>query len=64
MKNIINILACPVTKGRLEYDKEKQFLISHQAKLAFKIIDGVPNMLVEDALPLADFDADVDSPAK
>jgi len=56
MHKLIEILVCPVSKGRLEYDKDKQLLISHQMKLAFKIIDGVPNMLVEDALSLSDIE--------
>jgi len=52
MDNLLEILVCPVTKGRLEFDKDRQLLISQQAKLAFKINDGIPNMLVEHAIPL------------
>ena len=32
-----------MTKTTLEYDREKQELISHAAKLAFPIRDGIPN---------------------
>ena len=46
MNNILEILVCPVTKGHLEYDNQKQLLISRQAKLAFPIIEGVPKMQV------------------
>ena len=56
MNNVIDLLVCPITKGRLEYDKEKQLLISYQAKLAFKITDGIPNMLVDEAIDLADIE--------
>jgi len=31
---LLEILVCPVTKGPLEYDREKQELISRKAKLA------------------------------
>ena len=40
-----DILVCPVTKGRLEYHRDKQELWSRQAKLAYPIKDGIPHML-------------------
>lgn len=46
---LLEILVCPLTKGPLSYDKEKQELVSEQAKLAYPIRDGIPVMLVEDA---------------
>ena len=49
---LLEVLVCPVTRGRLSYDRERQELISAGAKLAFPIRDGVPIMLVEDARPL------------
>ena len=49
---LLEILVCPVTKGPLEYDREKQELISRSAKLAYPIRDGIPIMLPEEARPL------------
>jgi uncharacterized protein len=49
---LLEILVCPVTKGRLEYDAEKKELISRAAKLAYPIRDGIPIMLPEEARPL------------
>ena len=49
---LLEILVCPLTKGPLEYDKQKMELISRQAKLAYPIRDGIPNMLVEEAREL------------
>ena len=49
---LLEVLVCPVTRGRLSYDRDRQELISAGAKLAFPIRDGVPIMLVEDARPL------------
>jgi len=46
---LLEILVCPVTKGPLEYDAEKQELISRSAKLAYPIRDGIPIMLREEA---------------
>ena len=49
---LLEILVCPVTKAPLEYDSEKQELISRQARLAYPIRDGIPIMLPEEARPL------------
>ena len=49
---LLEILVCPLTKGRLEYDAEKQELISRSAKLAYPIRDGIPIMLPEEARQL------------
>jgi uncharacterized protein YbaR (Trm112 family) len=46
---LLEILVCPLTKGRLEYDAGKQELISREAKLAYPIRDGIPIMLPEEA---------------
>lgn len=51
-KKLLEILACPVTKGALIYDKAKQELISKSARLAYPIRDGIPVMLEEEARPL------------
>ena len=48
-RKLLDILVCPVTKGRLKYDKEKQELISRSARLAYPIIDGKPIMIESDA---------------
>jgi uncharacterized protein len=49
---LLEILVCPLTKGPLEYDAEKQELISRAAKLAYPIRDGIPIMLPEEARPI------------
>jgi uncharacterized protein len=46
---LLDILVCPVTKGPLVYDKEKQELISKSARLAYPIRDGIPVMLEDEA---------------
>ena len=46
---LLDILVCPVTKGPLVYDKEKQELISKSARLAYPIRDDIPIMLEDEA---------------
>ena len=46
---LLEILVCPVTKGPLIYDKQKQELISKSARLAYPIRDGIPVMLEDEA---------------
>jgi uncharacterized protein YbaR (Trm112 family) len=46
---LLEILVCPLTKTTLEYDADKQELISRKAKLAYPIRDGIPIMLPEEA---------------
>ncbi len=50
----LDILVCPITKGPLVYDKDKQELISRSARLAYPIRDGIPVMLEEEARTLTD----------
>jgi uncharacterized protein YbaR (Trm112 family) len=51
---LLQLLVCPVTKTRLEYDSARQELISRAAGLAYPIRDGIPIMLTDEARPLRD----------
>ena len=51
---LLEILVCPLTKGPLRYDEERQELISEQAGLAYPIRDGIPIMLIDEARKLDD----------
>jgi uncharacterized protein YbaR (Trm112 family) len=53
-RKLLERLVCPLTKGPLRYDREKQELISEQAKLAYPIRDGIPIMLVDEARQIED----------
>ena len=48
-KKLLEVLACPICKGKLQYDKNKQELICKFDKLAFPIRNGIPIMLEEEA---------------
>ena len=51
---LLEILVCPVTKTDLEYDRDRNELVSRAAGLAFPVRDGVPIMLVDEARTLGD----------
>ncbi|WP_319486811.1 Trm112 family protein [uncultured Cohaesibacter sp.] len=53
-RKLLEILVCPLTKTTLKYDAEAQELISHAARLAYPIRDGVPIMLPGEARKLDD----------
>ena len=46
---LLEVLVCPVTKETLVWDKDNQELISKKAGLAYKVRDGIPIMLVDEA---------------
>jgi uncharacterized protein YbaR (Trm112 family) len=49
---LLELLVCPVTKGPLIYDRERQELVSRAARLAYPIRDGIPVMLEDVARKL------------
>ncbi|NLS05729.1 Trm112 family protein [Rhizobium sp. P32RR-XVIII] len=51
---LLELLVCPLTKGRLSYDREHNELVSEKARLAYPIRDGIPIMLVSEARRLDD----------
>ena len=48
-KKLLEILACPICKGELRYDKSAKELVCEADKLAFPVRDGVPVMLTAEA---------------
>ena len=51
---LLELLVCPVTKGPLEYDRERQELASRSARLAYPVRDGIPIMLESEARVMTD----------
>jgi uncharacterized protein YbaR (Trm112 family) len=54
----LELLVCPVTKGPLEYDRERQELRSRSARLAYPIRNGIPILLENEARVLSDEELD------
>ncbi|NQY37728.1 MAG: Trm112 family protein [Alteromonadaceae bacterium] len=46
---LMEILACPICKGKLDYDKERQELICNFDRLAYSIEKGIPVLLENEA---------------
>lgn len=46
---LLEILRCPKSKSELFYNQETHELISYESNLSYKIIDGIPIMLIEKA---------------
>ncbi len=55
-RKLLQILVCPLTKGPLTLDRERQELVSIEAGLAYPIRDGIPIMLVDEARRLDEDD--------
>jgi uncharacterized protein len=51
-KKLLTILACPLCKGDLNYNKEKQELICKADGLAYPVREGIPVMLETEARTL------------
>ncbi|MDO8292886.1 MAG: Trm112 family protein [Gallionella sp.] len=49
---LLDILVCPLCKSPLVYQKAAQELICKADRLAFKIEDGIPVMLADEARKL------------
>jgi uncharacterized protein YbaR (Trm112 family) len=46
---LLELLACPLTKGPLAWDAERGELVSKLARLAYPVRDGIPIMLPSEA---------------
>ena len=51
---ILDIIVCPVTKHKLTFDEKNNQLISKKAKLAYPIKEGIPILLVDEAVKIKD----------
>jgi uncharacterized protein YbaR (Trm112 family) len=55
---LLDILVCPLCKSPLIYQKDTQELICKADRLAYKIADGIPVMLVDEARKLTPEEAE------
>ena len=49
-KELLKILACPKCKSKL--NEEAKFLICPKCRLAYPVIENIPDMLIEEAWSL------------
>lgn len=50
---LLDILACPICKGKLIFKQDSKELICKFDKLAYPIVDGIPVMLEDRARTLS-----------
>lgn len=50
---LLELLACPLTKGPLKWNEAKQELVSNAARLAYPVRGGIPIMLPSEARALS-----------
>lgn len=46
---LLEILACPVCKGDVEYDAKNEKIICTDCGRKYPVLDGIPVMLVDEA---------------
>ena len=51
-KKLLDILACPICKGPLVYQKDENELICKVDRLAYPVREGIPVMLEDEARQL------------
>jgi uncharacterized protein len=51
-KELIEILACPKCKGSLNLRPDESAFECGRCKLAYPVVDDIPNFIVEEAQPL------------
>ncbi|KAI4894871.1 hypothetical protein NFI96_019184 [Prochilodus magdalenae] len=47
--SLLQFLVCPLSKKPLRYDETTNELINEELGIAYPIIDGIPNMIPQDA---------------
>ena len=47
---LLDIRACPRDKGPLEYLEDEQVLVNPRLKIAYRIDEGIPVMLSDEAI--------------
>jgi uncharacterized protein YbaR (Trm112 family) len=48
-----DVLACPKCKGELEFHEDRDEIVCRACRLVYRIDDGIPVMLIEEARALA-----------
>ena len=48
---LLDVLACPKDKGPLTYKEDEQLLVNERLNIAYRIDDGIPMLLIDEAEP-------------
>ena len=55
---LLDVLACPVDKGPLLWFEDEDILYNPRLKKSYRVEDGVPVMLVDEAVDVSDAEAE------
>ena len=47
--DLLAILVCPACKGDLEYRSDADMLTCPRCRLRYRVVDDIPNMLIDEA---------------
>lgn len=51
---LLGLLACPACKGEVTPDTKEEFLLCRRCKLKYPVIEDIPVMLVDEAVPITE----------
>ncbi len=51
-RELIEIVACPKCKGAVKLKDDESGFVCGECRLVYVVVDGIPNFLVDEALPL------------
>lgn len=52
-KRLLDVVACPICKGKLDYSKDENVLVCRFDRVAYPINEGIPVLIEEEALQLS-----------
>jgi uncharacterized protein YbaR (Trm112 family) len=52
-KELLDIIACPQCKDKVELAEDQQALLCQSCQLSYAIRDGIPIMIIEEAQPIS-----------
>jgi len=56
-QDVLELLLCPKCKGNVALDAAHSRIICAHCKLCYEIRDGIPIMLIDEAMPIEEDDA-------
>jgi uncharacterized protein len=51
-RELIELLACPKCRGKLDLRGDESAFVCARCKLAYPVIDEIPNFIIEEAKPV------------
>jgi uncharacterized protein YbaR (Trm112 family) len=51
---LLDIIACPKCKGRLEAKPDGTALVCRACRLSYPVVDDIPDLITDDAVPVQD----------